>query len=305
MGCVVTAARDVSATAPERALCVLCDHREACRDALTCRTCRRRLADDVEALQDGYLQLDPMPTTGGGHAGARAPGFGSKSPARDDVLSLQDRRGYVDPDRPGALVGVPVVLASWRSRLADAGYGPGLDRESVDQFARTWWEIDGFALAIRGALHRVRRANGELEDSIPIGECPRAIAVLGDDDEVTGTAPCRGEIRAKAYGQTATCSRCHWSWRGEPELRQLGGQLGDAWMDVAAISRYFGEEVKVGTLRQWARRDGWERQQGEGLHRALYRLRDARMSWHRAHARRNPMFGPTRADWEVAQREAA
>jgi hypothetical protein len=98
----------------------------------------------------------------------------------------------------------------------------------------------------------------------------------------------------------ARCARCGTAWRGEDELRALGERLGDAWMDLAAIGRYL--DVRDGTLRQWARRDGWGREPGRPgtLGRTLYRLADARASWWRAYDRANPVHGPGRAEWEDA-----
>lgn len=287
------------------ALCVLCDRRPAADDTLCCTVCPGRLAETLDELLDDTARLDPAPVRGGGQAGG-PPGFGSRSPARDDVLALTDRRGYVDPDNPGALVGVSVVLRTWRERVEDAGYRWDWTPEGVRALA-TWWELPDLAAALRGSLAHVRRALGEQEQTIPIGVCPMLPAEVLEPEDLEVMAPealarpCGGEIRAKAYGQTARCTgRCGTSWRGEPALRALGERLGDAWMDLAAISRYL--DVKPGTLRQWARRDGWGREPGRPgtLGRTLYRLADARASWWRAYERANPVLGPTRDGWEEA-----
>lgn len=287
-------------------MCVLCDRRPADRDSLACRSCPRRLADDLDQLCDDVLRLNPVPATGGGQAGVRPPGFGSRSPANDVVLSLTDTRGHFDPDNPGALVGVPVVLRTWRERVQEAGYGRTLHREVVEDLARGWWEAPDFARAIRGSLAHVRRALQEVEQTIPVGACPlRPDELLQADelDDLTPSqraAPCGGEIRAKAHGHNARCGRCRTEWRGEHELRALGDRLGDAWMDLAALTRYL--DVKPGTLRQWARRDGWGREPGRDgtLGRTLYRVQDARASWWRAYDRANPLLGPHREGWEAA-----
>lgn len=284
-------------------LCVLCDRRPADRASLACRSCPRRLADDVDELYEAVARLDPAPATGGPQGGSRPPGFESRSPANDTVLSLTDVRGWIDPDQPGALVGVPVVLRSWRERMHEAGYGSGLHRDAVEELARGWWEAPDFARAIRSSLAHVRRALGEVDPTIPIGTCPRLPAehLEPEDLELLPAAayrrPCGGEIRARSYGQTAQCrGNCGTTWRGEVELRALGERLGDAWMDLPALARYL--DVKPGTLRQWARRDGWGREAGAHLTRTLYRLQDARASWWRAYDRANPLVGPWRGEWE-------
>jgi hypothetical protein len=281
---------------------VLCDRRPATPRSLCCPGCPRRLGEALEELLDGYLRLSPAPVKGGGQGGGRAPGFGSRSPARDDVLALTDRRGYADPDQPGALIGVPVVLRTWRERVREAGYGD-LDPDAVQELA-AWWELPDLAAAIRGSLAHVRRALGEAEQTVPVGACPLLPAELLDPDELADltpvelATPCGGEVRARAFGADARCARCSTSWRGEDELRALGGRLGDAWMDLPALARYL--DVKPGTLRQWARRDRWEREPGRTGGRALFRLVDARASWWRAYDRANPVHGPHRADWEEA-----
>lgn len=311
----------------ERPVCIACDQRRPAPTQLICTVCRRRLVDVLDEIRTGYARLDPRPIAGGNRAGRGAPGFGSRSPARDDVLVLTDTRGAShDPDTAqNAPTSLLRAVSWWTDRGREAGFirarvpmlvghvdGPAAQglpprsvageclalREVVDAIARQWWVSDMLA-ALGAAAHHLRRALHEHEQTIPLGRCPRPEPAAAAEfarhvDEVGPIAAavgsplprCAGEVRAKAWGHTASCRRCRYRWEGSATLRQLGAQLGDAWLDLPGLSRYLRVE-SLATLRTWALRDSWERERRGG--RTLYRLADARASWWRAWDRRNPL----------------
>lgn len=307
---------------PTRALCVGCDQRPATDASLTCRPCRHRLVQALDEIRTGYPRLDPTPGAAGLTGAPAAPGFGSRSPASDTVLVLTDTRRHThDPDEPERAQGVLGVVAWWADQAREVGVlvgGPrrrfDVDRRGVvtvrsrsvvgecEQLAgvagrlgSVWWF--GAMLAVLDATAgHVRRALGEHERTIPLGECPLPApgyaalfdALVADAGEVLAARAsrvprCGGEVRARAFGDTARCRRCGHRWEGEHEVRQLGAKLGDAMLDLPGLARYF-DVSSLATLRSWAHRDGWRRQKVG--RRTLYRLADARDSWWRALERR-------------------
>lgn len=264
----------------EKLLCLVCDHRLAEPDSLLCVGDYDELAFALAELAAGYARLDARPGAGGDAGGRGAPGFASRSPARDAVLVLTDTRKVAfDPDTPTQPTGIVRVVGWWADQARESGILPGrtgprtvagevaLLLEHLDAVAGAWWAPDMHE-AVTAAVRILRRTLGELEPTIPIGDCPG----------------CGARIRARSWGQRARCVGCGQRWEGEAELRALGELLGDAQMDAAGIARYCG--VAVSTVRVWAHRDGWERIREGG--RTLYRLADARAS---ADARRTSSAG--------------
>lgn len=319
--------------AAERPHCTCCDRGQARPNELLCGGCKRRLAEHLDEIGRGYSRLDPRPGSGG-DTGRGAPGFGSRSPARDDVIALTDRRrntytpassaSSAAPDQGGnAPTSLYRLVAHWADEARDAGLLDPLDdltvgspdgrrsvvwecwalREIVDDLAARWWVTD-MARDVEAGVLQLRAALRELERTIPLGRCPRpapsaepafaaVVAELGEILAAQGAVVprCDGEVRARAWGESARCRRCGHRWEGERTLRVLGAQLGEALLDLAGLSRYLGG-VKVPTLRKWAQRDEWGRVRVGG--RTLYRLADARDSAWRAWDRANPVHGPVR-----------
>lgn len=256
---------------PDGALCVVCDRRPAEPGALLCRLDLDELAALLGELAAAYRDLDPEPGSAGGGAGRGAPGFGSRSPARDTVLVLTDRRTQAfDPARPEQPAGIVRVVGWWADRAREDGLLPPhcrvgertVDGEVallvsvLDAVAAAWWVAD-MRIAVDHAVRHLRAARGQLEPTIPLGACPFCAA---------------GQVRARSWGQRARCQGCGTRWEGVHELRRLGELLGEAEMDAAGIARYCG--VSVSTVGTWAHRHGWERRRVGG--RTLYRLSDAR-----------------------------
>jgi hypothetical protein len=306
---------------PDEPLCIACDQRPARRDSLACRPCLRRVTDHLDEIAAGYGRLDPTPGAAGITGAPAPPGYGSRSPARDTVLVLTDtRRQAHDPDLPRNASSLLRTVAWWADEARIAGLLDeprrtfAVDRRgAVGVLARTvagecealagvvgrlgnvWWFGD-MARNLDAAVGHLRRALGDVEQTVPLGACPRPApgyaamfeALVGDVGEVlaarTSRAPrCGGEVRARAFGDSARCRRCGHRWEGEAEVRRLGAQLGDAMLDLPGLARYLGVE-SLSTLRSWAMRDEWRRvKHGR---RTLYSLDDARESWWRALARR-------------------
>lgn len=263
----------------DTALCVDCDRRAAETGTLLCSPDRVRLADALQELADGHARLDPTPSAGGSRGGRGAPGFGSRPPARVDVLTLTDRRAQAfDPDEPTRATGIVRVVGWWADQARETGIvSPRTGARTVegevaqllehlDEITACWW-VQPMVAAIHGAAAHLHRALGEQQPTIPLGPCPQPVdGLLGPQ--------CGGQVRARAYGEKARCTQCGTRWDGVARLRELGQQLGDAVMDAPGIARYL--DVPVTTVRVWAHRDRWPRTRAG--RRTLYSLDAARTS---------------------------
>lgn len=102
--------------------CLLCPngdagHRYACHK---CTTSLQRQLRDLETYATWFLTPQPYR----GATGRGAPGYGSRSPARDDVIVAMDIRSdrtvYGEDDSPTAVVSIPGgirYIATWVSRM--------------------------------------------------------------------------------------------------------------------------------------------------------------------------------------------
>lgn len=200
-------------TGDERPTCTACDKNTTAPPALLCLGCLRRLADNLRELAVGHARLDPRPGSSTSHGGRGAPGFGSRSPARDDVLVLTDRRDGATAEPARNARSVPACVAGWADRARESGVlaprrvdgswavralVPAWQRrrlallarrsrrdvaaevaallDRLDAVARQWWVAE-MAAEVEGLLWHVRRALDELEPTVPIGACP----VITDD----------------------------------------------------------------------------------------------------------------------------
>lgn len=253
-----------------RPMCLHCDTRPAEDGLLLCPGDRARLGELLAEIDRGHRRLDARPAADGRAGGRGRPGYGPRDVARLDVLVLTDRRAAAfDPDDPDRAAGLLRLLGWWADRAREDGVLPPRRRARtvtgeidaltpvLGTLAGRWW-VGELLAALEGAVRHLRHALGEGEPTIPLGACP----------------DCGGQVRAKAWGGRARCTGCTALWEGESALRELGRRLGDAKMDAAALARYCG--IAVSTVRVWAHRDGWEREQLGG--RTLYALADARSS---------------------------
>lgn len=328
-------------TGDEKPTCTACDKATTMPPALLCPRCQNRLGANLDELSTGHARLDPAPRSSTRHGGRGAPGFGSRSPARDDVLVLTDPRrgagarsddektvcasrsvlrcvaGWADRAREARVLAPRRVDASWvanelprhlaeivlvelvaRSRRDVASEVAAL-LDVLDEVACQWWVADMVA-DVESLLWHVRRALDELEPTVPIGACP----VVPDGAAEAWTASwtdlpprlgvlvreslaCGGQLRARVWGERATCARCGACWRSMEQLRELGRLLGGALLDLPGLSRYLG--TPVSTLTTWAHRDGWTKHGRRG--RRLYPLEQARASWWAAWERAHPVHG--------------
>lgn len=289
----------------DQSTCLHCDRRATAPPALLCPACATRLDKTLAELATAYPRLDARPGATGAHSGARGtPGFGSRSPARVDVLSLTDGRRSAAPEQHEN-AGVPAVVAWWADRCREDGLLPlrrvradvpsecEAIRKVLGAVVCRWWVAELVA-GVEQALWRVRHALGELEPTVPLGGCP----ILPEDvaplwtlayhdlsprlarmvcDGLLAEHGCGGQVRARAFGETARCQACGMRWDTRAELRLLGEQLGDALLDLPGLARYL--DVPVSTLTTWAQRDDWEKLGARK--RRLYRLVDARASFAR------------------------
>lgn len=273
------------------ALCLVDGFREAPEHAATCDRCVDRHRDALADVGRLYPRLSAVPGSAVGATDAPAPpGFESRSPARDEVLSLTDRRGSES---------VVTMLAGWHALAHQAGAAPRAyplwgvheyvhaltQRPALEWFARTL-AAPGFVEDVRTARHRMLRVLGDLDPTVPVGACPIVVeaSYCPADGSIT-ESPCGGMIRARVYGETARCQQCRTTWEGLDEWRALGERLGDALLDAAGLARYLG--VPVSTVRTWASRDGWHPQHNG--RRRVYSLVEARLSYQRRkHAEGTP-----------------
>lgn len=288
--------------------CIACDRSPSLDDALLCRHCAHALAADLRAIASGFPLLDPAPATAPMAAsGGRNISFGSRSPARDDVLSLTDPRPAAwDSDaaekRAGSVVGLvrhwvgalvvdgvldevdvrrrsfvgaadgTVRVVRGRPTAADAWR---LHRLAVDGALDAYWGVGELARHAAVAARAMRRALGDERPRIVVGRCPQTLA---------SGAPCGGALRTLGWGHPVRCAACGARWTGDDDLRALAGQLGGAMLDMPGLVRFLGMDGREATLRKWAQRDGWRRER-VGRSRTVYALDDALASWWRAHDR--------------------
>jgi len=298
---------DLDSTDPTPGRCVVCDSEPATAPGvLACRGCRLAVAQALDELPSLYVlaetqaaRLGELGQAAGTH-GRGAPGFKSRTPGRDDVLVLLDRRRTTfDPDHPRRPGSVMAMLAYWLDEAEILGWPSVAGCCSVlhthlDRLVSRWWFGD-FAAAVTTTVEHLRRATSQHEETIPIGACPTPMpgAKQMVYDDVLGTwearpIPCGGQVRARSIGDSGRCGRCGKRWEGVEELRALGRRLGDPLLDLPGLSRMLGIS-SLATLRSWAHRDGWRRQR-EGR-RTLYSLADARESAYAAWDRRFPVQG--------------
>lgn len=198
----------------------------------TCGSCYDRIhswlspltmdvADRPDSIPGLYALLDPQP--GHGDAGRRGPGFSSRSPASDHVISMRDHRSTrLLPEDPHS---IPGVLRAWCVMLADerdlalpslnVGTMAGFLDAHLDWITRQDW-VDDLHAELRELHSQLKTAGGEPRHVV--GACPNTI------DEGEHTRYCGARLYAPLYGDAITCWACNRTWARREWLR-LGDLL--------------------------------------------------------------------------------
>lgn len=199
------------------------DDRYACTG---CVTALRHTLRGIEVYAH-LLTIMTLPLQGRGER--RSPGFGSRSPARDDVIVALDYRsrtggdGDDDEDQPTrSILGTLHQLASWVRDERDIAAPREITVTTeighllggVEYAAHQDW-VDEFAADLRELHAQCRRLAGD-QPPRPIGRC----TTLVDDHE------CGTPLYMPQRGDTIACIGCHREWR-RPEWERLAALLTD------------------------------------------------------------------------------
>lgn len=167
-----------------------------------CEQCAERMRAQLREIEDYAATLDPAPGKGGDSSGRHSPGFGSRSPARDDVISAldyrtvtHDHRGPDDEaDSVPSILGTLHYLARWIAEEADdlrPSHAPTIAREAAYLRARIDWTtgqqwVDELADELRRLHGHCRRLAGDPPPK-PVAPCPDCDGPLwprGDNETV-------------------------------------------------------------------------------------------------------------------------
>jgi hypothetical protein len=193
-----------------------------------CDDCRNRLVQllrELELYTVEFLPLMVQPARG--QTGRMSPGYGSRSPGRDDVLAALDPRsrpGDVDehgdavmrrPDDsaswvrslPGSVLGMAAGIAEQRGERAPRSFGGALDyiRNQLWWCAGESW-FDDLASDI-AELHRQARELAGDRPQQSLGACL--------------TVTCEGKVHWGGPGRPAQCTACKRTYDGL-DLVRLG-----------------------------------------------------------------------------------
>ncbi|RZQ59826.1 hypothetical protein [Amycolatopsis suaedae] len=233
----------------------------------TCPRCGDQLAALLREIGDLYAVLDDpeqlLPTTSGGRG---RPGYGSRSPAVDDLIVHTDvRTGETDTGGPGALA----VVEQWARQIREdrsVDTPPDQMRATVPagritmtrelatlRFHWDWilaqdW-VDAFADEMRAVRDQLVRARRLTVPVIRIGTCPITVMTV-DRDADPITLPCSATLRVRLGDTEIRCPACHTVW-----TRDRWHQLGTDWADYASLATQL--DIPVTTLRRWCHEDHW------------------------------------------------
>lgn len=192
----------------------MCVHCRGPSEARACEACLTRLDGQLAEVGELWLELDPVP--GGPEGGRRSPGWGSRSPARDDVICLTDWRSDVSVARALAQA---CRFPALRANLRAPGTVPGMIT-----LLRLAWVLDllsaADAAAVDTTLAHLRAATNRAERTVPVGPCPVEIP----DPDGAEPIRCAAPLRAPLHGPRITCPECGTRWER------------DQWPALAAAS---------------------------------------------------------------------
>ncbi|MPZ84022.1 MAG: hypothetical protein GEV28_27960 [Actinophytocola sp.] len=208
-----------------------------------CGRCANRLAWRLHDIPDLFAMLDEFVVPGvvGAAGGRRAPGFSSRSPARDDVIALRDRRTTVDEE--GDPHSALELLAAWADNVRDdlALDMPAGARSVVGEarllsahlghIAAAGW-VTAFAEEISELHQALRRVTGTAARIVDLGPCPADTA----DTETGDLSTCGAALRAELDAEACQCRRCGASWPRQTWLH-LADRFADR-LDTEAGERF-------------------------------------------------------------------
>lgn len=203
-------------TTETRVLCVLCstpsNPRRSTPGYLTCNRCADRLREALREIVTLYAALDDdearLPVVAPG--ARRGPGFGSRSPARDQAIVLTDPRTTWTRETP--IHNPFVVVGSWaRMVREDAGETPPADKtisgdvalliRRLDFITRQAW-VEDLWREVREVVASLRDFHGD-HKPVPVGRCPEARP---------DTTRCDTPLYAPTTGDTIRCRGCDKPW---------------------------------------------------------------------------------------------
>lgn len=203
--------------------------RETADDRYACGSCVTALRHTLRGIEvyAHLLTIMTLPLQGRGER--RSPGFGSRSPARDDVIVALDYRsrtggdGPDDEDQPTrSILGSLHQLASWIREEQDVNAPPNITVTTeigyllgaVEYAAHQEW-VDELANDLRELHAQCRRLAGD-QPARPIGRCPTLV----------GEAECGTPLYMPTTGDSVTCRNCNREWR-RPEWERLAALIND------------------------------------------------------------------------------
>ncbi|RKT85617.1 hypothetical protein SAMN05421805_12780 [Saccharopolyspora antimicrobica] len=165
-----------------------------------CGQCVNTLLRLLGEIDDYATALDPTPRRGG-TVGRRSPGYGSKPPARLDVIAARDPRSVphaVGPDDNDedlrSIIGSVTALARWVAEECDDQRPlspPTVASETAYLRSRILWAtgqqwIDELAEDIRELHTQARRLSGDALPSpaAPCPDCEGPLWPVGDADTI-------------------------------------------------------------------------------------------------------------------------
>lgn len=188
-------------------LCLICSTVDKPRRATpgyrTCDRCADRIRETLSELPGLYATLTAeealLPVVG--LDGRRGPGFGSRSPANDQVICMTDpRTTWTETDR---IHNPLVVVESWaRMVREDVGMTPpdtpatihgevDLLIKRLDFITRQEW-VDEFWKELREVHGQLKSVNGE-HRPVPVGKCP-SLLPNGKECGTPLYAPLHGDV---------------------------------------------------------------------------------------------------------------
>jgi hypothetical protein len=249
---VSAALTEISTEPPQTALpprsadsCLLCPPprdgrawRRADAGYRTCSDCLDRVRERLAEVGTRYAALNPRPGAQGTDGGPRPPGFGSRSPASDQVVAVRDWRssrvartwrggdGRIHRESQRPPLSVLAELFTLARHVADARGLGGPMRLTVADIAR--W-LDGqldwvsrqagvveFDRVLRELVGQLRPLTGEPRPK-RVGECPNVLQIDGAEGE--HTRECATPLYAPLKGDEIRCWACGHRWPREEWLR--------------------------------------------------------------------------------------